>query len=259
MRNHTRWMLLAVGVPVYTALLMVVASLAAALIFDPTEVGAFLRDVVFEPEYWLEPLWWTWCGGPVLVIVATQALFVIPMVRLRIEPAERGRSILAAVAAGALIGAMLTAGLLAAMLELFGSWPEDVHWGWSVTLPALAASWLFWTLVFWAFTKRRRDPGALSRIAALLLAGTVVELLAVIPVDVMVRRRTDCYCATGTFHALLIAAFAAMWLAGPGAAVLYLRRRRRMAATRCARCGYRKGPAPGPACPECGYAWAADL
>jgi hypothetical protein len=72
----------------------------------------------------------------------------------------------------------------------------------------------------------------------------------------MVRRRTDCYCATGSFHALLLATFAVLWLAGPGALIaLTRRRRRRWADMYCLNCGYEKGPSPGDRCPECGYEW----
>ena len=72
----------------------------------------------------------------------------------------------------------------------------------------------------------------------------------------MVRRRTDCYCATGTYYALLISLFSLMWLAGPGALILLMRRRhRRWEEGFCLNCGYEKGPTPGAVCPECGFAW----
>ena len=89
----------------------------------------------------------------------------------------------------------------------------------------------------------------------LFVRGYQGRVLAVIPIDIMVRRRTDCYCATGTFYSLVITILAAIWLGGPGVAILYLRRRRRLANVSCVRCGYPKGPSPSPLCPECGYEW----
>jgi hypothetical protein len=89
-----------------------------------------------------------------------------------------------------------------------------------------------------------------------LLAGTVVETVVVLPVDIMMRRRTECYCSTGTFYSLCLSAWALLWLCGPGAFLaLTSRRRRAWAAEHCARCGYAKGPSPGERCSECGMEW----
>ena len=80
----------------------------------------------------------------------------------------------------------------------------------------------------------------------------------VLPIDLMVRRRTDCYCGTGTFISMCFSAVALLWLTGPGIVIALTHRRRRTARqTHCGRCGQAKGPSPGPVCPECGYAWVA--
>ena len=83
-----------------------------------------------------------------------------------------------------------------------------------------------------------------------------VEVLVVLPIDAMVQRRSDCYCAAGTFWSLCASAVALLWLTGPGIVFAVTMRRRGMARkTNCAGCGQLKGPSPGPVCPECGYSW----
>ncbi|MHC4507244.1 MAG: hypothetical protein ACYTFI_28560, partial [Planctomycetota bacterium] len=197
-----------------------------------------------------------------LVLVATQALFVVPLFKVDLQPARRSRSVLVSMMMAAVVAAAVTVALACGFLELLNLWEGELNdllaeqsWGWPVTLPLFVTSWILWSAVFVVFTRKKRHAGLLGRLVTILLAGTVVEALAVIPIDIMVRRRTDCYCATGTFYSLFISILAAMWLSGPGVAILYLRRRRRMAKVSCVRCGYPKGPSPGPQCPECGYEW----
>jgi hypothetical protein len=158
---------------------------------------------------------------------------------------------------GAGVAAMLTLGMTLGLLELAGFLENGVVNGpvVVVTLAVLLVSWIAWTFLFFMFTRNSRRPAWLERLVGVLMAGTILETLAIIPVDIMVRRRTNCYCDTGTFYTLLIAAWAAMWLAGPGVLVLYTRRRRRRGRTHCLRCGYARGPSPKDRCPECGASW----
>lgn len=248
-----RLILLLIGLPLYTAAIMFVSTVAVLGLFDPMNLWNNPAGV-FDPPLLADPSWWSWCGGPALILVATQAVFVLPQVRVELRPSARRKSVVASLVVAAMVAAGLTVALACAVLELADVW--DAHWGWPpVLLPVFVTSWVIWSGALLLFTRKRRHPGLLGRLVALLLAGTVVEVLAVIPIDVMVRRRTDCYCATGTFYSLLISVWAAMWLAGPGVLILFLRRRRRRAAVRCVRCGYEKGPSPGPECPECGHSW----
>jgi hypothetical protein len=93
----------------------------------------------------------------------------------------------------------------------------------------------------------------------LLLGGTIVELVIVIPIDVLVRHKTSCHCSTPSFHATWFATLALLWLTGPGLLVAALSRRRKpWLEKHCASCGYPKGKEPGPQCPECGYSWGVS-
>ncbi len=263
--HRQRILVLAVGLPLYAVVLTVVTTFAIAALVDPSDALDTGWEMLSEPAV-DEPAWWAWCVVPVLLLVGTQALFVVPLFKVDLQPARRSRSVLVGLVMAAVVAAALTVGLACGFLELLNLWEGRIEhllaqraWGWPITLPLFVTSWILWSAVFVVFTRKKRHAGLLGRLVTILLAGTVVEALAVIPIDIMVRRRTDCYCATGTFYALLIATLAAMWLSGPGVAILYLRRRRRMAAVSCVHCGYPKGPSPGPLCPECGYAWEAAI
>ena len=63
MRRRSRLLLLLAGLPLYTALLMFVATLTVSALIDPTEIGNVMREL-FDRELGEYPLWWSWCGGP---------------------------------------------------------------------------------------------------------------------------------------------------------------------------------------------------
>ena len=87
-----------------------------------------------------------------------------------------------------------------------------------------------------------------------LVAGTFAEVLLTVPVDVMVRRRTSCYCDEGTFWALIVGGTTALWTFGPEIVLLFLavRLKHREVKGVCVRCGYDLRGLPEPRCPECG-------
>jgi hypothetical protein len=124
-------------------------------------------------------------------------------------------------------------------------------------LIAAAISWLFWTVLLVRFVRRRQGQGVFGRIVGLLLGGTILEVVVVLPLDILVRRRTDCYCATGSFWTLCLSAWALLWLTGPGIVLALTSKRRRLWwDAHCMQCGYEKGPSPGERCPECGFEWS---
>jgi hypothetical protein len=236
------------------------------------DFGDGVGEALGEGEYW------AWALPVSGAITATQAIFLVPVVKLRPPRGERGRSLTASIVVAGALGAIVVTALGLGLMELggaiaAGSLVEDPWhhnelsgqvWAGPACLVLLAGSWVGWTILLMAFSRARWADTLLGRVAAGLLAGTVVELLVVLPIDQMVRRRTDCYCAAGTFWSILGSVVALLWLTGPGIAfALTSRRRRLLRETHCARCGYAKGPLPAAAagspearvCPECGYDW----
>ncbi len=126
-----------------------------------------------------------------------------------------------------------------------------------VVLTAILVMWTFATPLLGAFLGRRPDETRLHLVAKRLFIGSVVETVSMIPLDVMVRRKSNCYCGEGTFFALLICSTVGLVALGPMIFLLPLgRRRRRLEAGRCPLCGYDMSAIPrAERCPECGAGW----
>ena len=87
--------------------------------------------------------------------------------------------------------------------------------------------------------------------------GTLVEVGLTVPIDVMVRRRTSCYCAESTMWGLSICWAVGTLILGP---VIWLallgKRRKRWYGGHCESCGYdMNGCMTAERCPECGSGW----
>lgn len=125
-------------------------------------------------------------------------------------------------------------------------------------LGAIALSWLVFTPIMLAFKGVHEPDTYISRLASRLFIGTVIEVVATIPIDIMVRRRTSCHCSDGSFWALIIGLSAGFIVLGPVVVLLPLGRRfQRRSLGRCRACGFdMRGCLAAPVCPECGTAWA---
>jgi hypothetical protein len=257
--------------PVYVAV-MAWVNAAAILLLMTSSGEDFIQalDLLVTPSHWEldTPALWLLFFAPATVLAATQFMFILPLIRVRQPRGGHARSLRASLIAAALVAAVLTGGLGFGMVS--ATWlvleayigANNLEWielSEEFVLAILATvpvSWVVWSWVLLRFARRKQGRGVLSRVIGLLLAGTIVEVLVVLPVDIMVRRRTDCYCEPGSFWTLWMSAWALLWLSGPGA-FLMLRRTRRHPwwETHCEACGYEKGPSPGRLCPECGHAW----
>jgi hypothetical protein len=74
-----------------------------------------------------------------------------------------------------------------------------------VVLATTIASWLIATPLIAIYTRRWRglDPAArVYHLCVLLFRGTMIEAAALNPLDIMIRKKTDCYCDEGTFWTL---------------------------------------------------------
>jgi hypothetical protein len=277
MKRRRRLVILLALLPVYIWLLMVVGLIAVVLIVDPDAVDSSLLNDVIDPrsfanEIFVNPAGWAYVVLPATLLALSQLAFVLPAfgTPVRMERG-RGRPLWKTLLAAGLVGGILTVGLMYALGEVLQLWSDADPWPWGFVAErdwdiGLAGGAIFWgqVLVGWAiwtvillYATRRSDPKRLhNRLAIVLLGGTILEVLITVPIDIMVRRRTDCYCATGTFFALCCGVWATLWLAGPGIILaVTTRRRRSWGETHCLSCGYAKGPSPSMRCSECGYEW----
>ena len=197
----------------------------------------------------------------VVVGVATllQALYVLPIR----APRSNAHSVSAWARmsiAACMIGAAIAAtglGVLG-LREILGlgtsHFGEALHWA---AAGVTFLTWITATPLLVAFARRHPQDDTLGRVAALVFKGTSVELLALFPIDVLMRRRSTCYCHENSFWAIVGALGVGLWALGPGLLyVTFQRRRRRWPLGRCESCGHAMTDRIAPArCPACGLGW----
>lgn len=222
---------------------------------------ADLLEVAFDPGFLL------FVGIVTGVITLAQGLFLVPVRRPGLV-GPRGRSLrLSLVSAGLAIGALVfgtafaLVGVVDRQLEGVSAFfdrapvPE-----WVVLAVIGLVCWTVPTVLLIAYVRRGRRETVLSRIASRVLIGTAAEVCLLIPLDAMVRRKTDCYCAEGTFIGLTLAGWVGVFAAGPAVFLpLLAKRRKRWYGGHCAACGYdMSGSLDADRCPECGVGWRAS-
>jgi hypothetical protein len=170
------------------------------------------------------------------------------------RPMRRRRLVLPVIAAAAML-TVLCIGLFTALSELFY---VDHYWNdvsRSVWIPVLLSSWCAWGLLLWSYVWRWERFRLLSRLAGILLTGSLAQLLATVPSHLIVSRRPGCLVGIGTMVGIIAGVYVMLFSFGPMIAVLFLRpryRRERLTATPfCRQCGYDLR-ASKDRCPECG-------
>ena len=196
----------------------------------------------------------------VAIFFGLQLLFLLPVRRPGMV--GRGVSVFISLAVGGLLFAALAFAAVWAIVQLIGAYSEgdlEKPWGW-VLLGVMAATWLVSAPLLIAFCRRGRRERLLQRLSVGLFLGTVIEAAAIIPLDVLVRRREECVCATGRYMALAICTAVGLFVLGLAIFLpLLARRRRRWYARHCEVCGYdMSGRRNANRCPECGAGWRRE-
>ena len=270
-------LLLVVGLPVYTVVLMAVGTLVLVAIVDLGDWASYRSHVlgilalVRMGSDFRDTMSRALLGSAAVVVVGSQVVFLIPVVRASMSRKELGRRPTISMILVAGVAALMTVGLalvLIQFLEIIGGFSYRLGWtsnhgslagpwGIPTALVTLGLSWVVLSVMLIRLSRRRPWETFLGRVVGLLLVATVVEVLVTLPIHIMmVLPRGLDPVSTGTFFALCVATVAALWLSGPGIVIAMMgKRRRSWRGLHCEMCGYAKGPSSGPACPECGYAW----
>lgn len=211
-------------VPLLAYVELVVLHLVFALVLEPTNpnLKGLFTDVLSLPT-------------EVLVTVGALALAqgVSLLVPLPSQPSRGpsapllGRALLAAfiitVAFAVPIIALLDmpTWLAPEGAKLEGIGEETVH----ALLVVWALSWLFFTALL---THRGgAEPDALERAVTRATTGTAVGLALATPWYLVLRRKQQCFCALGTFYALILGIWSLLVLGGPFLLLARRERRRR--------------------------------
>lgn len=219
------------------------ALVGAAEVFN---IGIFGGDA--------NPVWFFWIAAGVAWPAATACLAVY---------CRRATPVWISMMIAGLSAGLLLSGLVLGLWTLWNltssSPGGDAPWFTAAAVLA-GVSWAVGTPLLISFARWKAPHTALGRVASRLLIGTIVEAAAVIPLDVMARRKTDCYCGEGTLWSLTICWAVGSLVLGPAVWLLPLsRRRRRWYRGRCVGCGYDVSGCPGAErCPECGLGWRAS-
>lgn len=196
-------------------------------------------------------------------IALLQGLVMLPV--RRPEANAGGRSLFfTLVLAAAMIAALLVAAGFA--INSLGEilLKERMHyliarWG---TIVGAALAWATAGYAIWVWVRHARHPAhtTVSILTERIFKGTVIEIVAILPIDYMVRRKTDCYCGEGTFWALIVAGVVGTIALGPMVWLpLVAKRRKEWYGGHCRACGYdMTATLQAQCCPECGTGWKVD-
>ena len=87
----------------------------------------------------------------------------------------------------------------------------------------LIGVWIFWLTIGLVYWRVSSSASVLSRIIRALLVTSWIEFSLALPIDIATRNRPDeCYCAPGSWLALIFVVPALIFMIGPGLYLLYL-------------------------------------
>jgi hypothetical protein len=208
--------------------------------------------------------------GAILGLMVLQAALVWPVRKPRAR-SERGWSLRLSIGVAALVGTALGVAMLLGAATLLEMWDPPLSnevrrallvgfWVW------LGVSYILGYVLLRRFCLRglqrgERHESLLGRIAATLFVGTLVEAAAIMPIDVLMRKRESCYCFAGTYWGYVILLACGWVTLGPAILLpLFSKRRKRWYGSRCECCGYDmtgiiRAERAIDRCPECGAGW----
>ena len=242
----------------FITVFMMVMGWQARVVDSSRNVAFGLSELSELGEQIVHPEAWTFGLELSIAMAFLQAILIFPIRRPR-PTQSRGMPVLLALAvAGLLIAVLLVAAgaLVVAAVDLaIGLAITDIS-VWTMAGLGLG-TWGVSTVLLVRWSVGRRHEDVLSRVAHRILQGTILEFIAMIPIDVMIRRRTSCYCDEQTFWVLIGCGVIGTIALGPAVWVpMIARRRKAWYGGRCAVCGYdMRSTMDAACCPECGTGW----
>ena len=166
--------------------------------------------------------WAVWL--PIGVILASQALLLFLSVDTswqRLKP--RAHILVSCLVTAMLLSILTAAAVLCAGFSVYGDKFANGFFESAANMFGWwGALWAAWTVLFYLYCRNSAAP--ITRAAAWLLKGSVLELLVAVPAHVIVRRRHDCSAPVATSFG--ISAGIAIMLVSFGPSVLLLYKKR---------------------------------
>lgn len=164
---------------------------------------------------------------PVIVLLAitlsSSALFILGAGHKDLcRPIRRPR-LLMPVAAASFMLAVLAGGLTLAFAELlrFDDKQDSTGWEWA-GWAALLATWIFWGVLLYVYTRKQQRYHAIFQLSRLIFAGSVAEMLAAVPSHLIVSRRPGCFVGVATAIGIIAGIYVMIWSFGPAIFLLFL-------------------------------------
>jgi hypothetical protein len=197
-------------------------------------------------------------------IALVQWVVVLPVRRPEMQQGGKSLKVTIVLASGMIAALLVAAGFAVnALYELLSAQRMQYEVARMSTIAGGAFAWVGAGMLLWIWVRnaRRSAPDVLARIVERIFRGTVIEVAAILPIDYMVRRKTDCYCGEGTFWALIVAGVVGTIAFGPLVWLpLIAKRRREWYGGHCPACGYdMRATMSAERCPECGCGWKAAV
>ena len=155
----------------------------------------------------------------------TQWLFLAPKKLWKIKTTTAARPMKKAAIAAAFAMALLTAGFIYPILDLFSigiqNPSSNILEYLFVSIPLIL--WLFWSIIFCVYFRQTDYYTWAGKIIRGLIAGSILELFISIPI--FVAREDECYCARGSYVGIVFGATVLLWAFGPAVFFLFLRQK----------------------------------
>lgn len=202
---------------------------------EDSPIRSYGTSILGTPLLWSDEVNFFVQAASILgVLLVFQWFFLRPARGWKINLKTDAWPMKTAIIAASFMAMLLTAGLIASIMELFGWWTEITdprggleHW-WHIWIPMLIV-WAVWGVLFYLYWRKGSRFVQLQRMTRALIGGSILELLVAAPVHAFAEDPDNCYCARGSYTGLVFGFTVLIWCFGPGLVLLFLRERDRRA------------------------------
>ena len=200
-----RWLLLGLYIGVITGLLGTAYSANLPSWLPPWET--------FQVELF-------WIIFVLVITVVSQGLFIFGAGTINLCRPIRRRRLVVPVIIASLMMTVLVAALFVSIAELLHVDGENwfIYGFWII----IGLSWIAWSIVFFIRYRDTERYKTLRNLISIIIAGSLIELLAVIPSHIIASRRPGCFVAWLTASGIIGGIAVMLWAFGPGIILLFL-------------------------------------